>query len=141
MELRLVIRITAGWGGGRKLTLREETAQRCLPLPAWDWKGGPGSLPESEGPTPDSLPSLNLSYHLKSLGQTPTFTPRATSSPHPAYPSTQACDVAHSQGPEHSATPLPGLRVTWPPCIGPFLTSRLSGKPKLLHQHPVFATS
>lgn len=97
------------------LTLREETAQRFLPLPAWDWKGCPGSLSESEEPTLDFLPCLNLSYHLKSLGQPPTFTPRATSSPHPAYPSTQACYVAHSQGPEHSATPLPGLRVTRPP--------------------------
>lgn len=144
MELRLVVRITVGWGGGggggRKLTLREETAESFLPLPAWDWKGCPGSLSESEEPTLDFLPCLNLSYHLKSLGQPPTFTPRATSPPGPAYPSTQACYGAHSQGPEHPATPLPGLSHM-APCTGPFLTSRLSGKPKLLHRHPVFATS
>lgn len=79
MELRPVIRITAGLGGlvveGRTLTLREETAQRFLPLPARDWKGCPGSLSESEEPTLDSLPCLNLPYHLSLRDNPPPLTP------------------------------------------------------------------
>ena len=93
-------------GAGRKLTLREETAQRFLPLPARDWKGCPGSLSESEEPTLDCLPCLNL-YHL-SLRDNPP--PPPPGPPHPL--------IQHTPALRPATWPTPNAQNTLPlPCL------------------------